>query len=141
MPVILSPLSTICEYSEERILTPRKIPTKKNDGPNHDSIVFAMIVRGYFEGGWKTPEDLDALYGCDFIRENDIPLLENFIKTMDFLDNGKRTMFWDGSSSAIKPKAVTPDGGPGSAEMFRYCFHEFLIILENIQIAEAEGGI
>ena len=141
MPVILSPLSTICEYSEEKILTPRGIPTKNKDGPNHDSLVFAMLVEGYFNGDWKTPEDLESLYGCDFIVENATSLAENFIRTMNLLNDGKTTMLWDGKGQSIKPITVTPSGNPGPAGKFRSCLSVFLTILLNINLAEEEGGI
>ena len=141
MPVILSPLSTICEYSEEKILTPRGIPTKKKDGPNHDSLVFAMLVEGYFNGDWKTPEDLESLYGCDFIVENATSLAENFIRTMNLLNDGKTTMLWDGKGQSIKPITVTPSGNPGPAGKFRSCLSVFLTILLNINLTEEEGGI
>ena len=141
MPVILSPLSTICEYSEEKILTPRGIPTKKKDGPNHDSLVFAMLVEGYFNGDWKTPEDLESLYGCDFIVENATSLAENFIRTMNLLNDGKTTMLWDGKGQSIKPITVTPSGNPGPAGKFRSCLSVFLTILLNINLAEEEGAI
>ena len=141
MPVILSPLSTICEYSEEKILTPRGIPTKKKDGPNHDSLVFAMLVEGYFNGDWKTPEDLESLYGCDFIVENATSLAENFIRTMNLLNDGKTTMLWDGKGQSIKPITVTPSGNPGPAGKFRSCLNVFLTILLNINLAEEEGAI
>jgi len=141
MPVILSPLSTVCEYSEEKILTPRGIPTKKKDGPNHDSLVFATLVEGYFNGEWKTPEDLESLYGCDFIVENSASLSENFIRTMNLLNDGKKTMLWGGKGSSIKPITFTPDGNPGPPGNFRSCLNVFLIILLNIHLAEEEGTI